>query len=74
MWNSCITTLAVWDYIGKEMVFVFIFNPKTSISKIIDLVRPVDEWSEIAFPARQNTEIEHCDTLKNLVHKLNFHH
>jgi hypothetical protein len=42
------------------VVFEDISNPNTSISKIIDLIRPVDEWSEIAFSARQNAENEQC--------------
>ena len=33
-----------------------IYNPDTSISKIIDLIRPVDEWAEIAFSGWQNAE------------------
>ena len=55
------------------MVFADISNPSTSISKIIDLIRPVDEKTEIAFSDRQNAGNEHCETLKKLVHKLNFH-
>jgi len=43
-------------------------------SKIIDLIRPDDECSEIAFSAHRNAENEHCETLKKLVHKLNFHY
>jgi len=74
MWYSCITTLAIWVYIEKEVVFAYISNPKTSMSKIIDLIRPVDEWSDIAFSASQNRENENCKTLKKLVHKLNIHH
>jgi len=58
----------------KDLVFAIITNPNTTISKIIDLIRPVYEWAEIAFSARQSAEIEHCETLKKLVHKLNFHH
>ena len=73
MCYSCITTLAVWDYIGKEVVFEVISNPNTSISTIMDLVNPVNEWTEIAFSDRQNAENEHCETLKKLVHKLNLH-
>jgi len=73
MWYSTITTLAVWDYIGKEVVFAVISNPNTSIYKIIDLVRPVDEWSKIAFSASQNAENLHCETLKKVVYTLNFH-
>jgi len=74
MLYSLITTLAIWVYIEKVVVFADISNPNTSISKIIELVRPVDEWSEIAFSGRQYAENEHCETLKNLVPKLNFHH
>jgi len=74
MWYSCITTLANWVYNKKEVVFADISNPNTSISKIIDLIWPDDEWAEIAFSGRQNAENEHCETLKKQVHKLNFHH
>jgi len=56
------------------VVFRDTTNPNASISKIIDLIRPVDEWAEIAFSVRQNAENEHCETLKKQVHKLNFHH
>jgi len=48
------------------------YDPKTSISKIIDLIRPDDEWSEIEFSGRQNAENEHCETLEKLVHKLKY--
>ena len=54
------------------LVFAFISNPNRSISKIIDLIKPVDELAEIAFSGRQNAESEHCDTLKKLAHILNF--
>ena len=54
------------------VVFAFISNPNRSISKIIDLIRPVDELTEIAFQGRQKDETEHCETLKNLAHILNF--
>jgi len=74
MWYSCITTLAIWVYNEKEVVFADISNPNTSISKIIDLIRPNEEWAEIAFSGRQNAENEHCETLKKLLHKLNFQH
>jgi len=60
MWYSCIATLPIWFYNDKEEVFADISNPKTSISKIIDLVRPGGEWSEIAFSGSQNAEYEHC--------------
>jgi len=73
MWYSFITTLAIWVYIEKEVVFADISNPNTSISKVIVLIKPVDEWSEIALSDRQNAENEHCETLKKLVHKLDFH-
>jgi len=55
------------------MVFPDISNPYTSIYKIIDLIRPVEEWAEIAFSCRQNAENENCETLMKLVHKLYFH-
>jgi len=74
MWYSCITTPAIFVYIEKVVVFADISNPNTSISNIIDLKRPVDECSEIAISARQNVENKHCETLKKLVHKLNYHH
>ena len=47
-------------YNEKEVVFADISNPNTSISKIIELIRPVDGWAEIAFSARQNDENGHC--------------
>ena len=71
---SCITTLANLVYIEKELVLADISNPNTSISKIIDLIRPVVDWAEITFSTRQNTENEHTETLKKVVHKLSFHH
>jgi hypothetical protein len=71
---SCIITLAIWVYNYKDVIFADISNPDTSISKIIDLIRPVDEWAEIAFSARQNAENEHCEKLKKLKNKLKFHH
>jgi len=74
MCNSCITTLAIWVYIEKDVVFADISNSYTSLSKIINLIRPVDEWAEIAFSDRQIAENEHWETLKNVLHKLNFHH
>ena len=49
MWFSCITTLAIRVYYEKGVVLADISNPNTSISKIIYLIRPVDECSEIAF-------------------------
>ena len=39
---------------------------------MIDLIRPVDELTEIAFSGRQNAETEHCESLKKLAHFLNF--
>ena len=74
MWDSCITTLAIWDYNEKEAVFADISNRNTSISKIFDLIRPVNEWAEIALSGPQNAENEHCETLKKQVNKLGFHH
>jgi len=74
MLYSCISTLEMWVYNENVVVFADISKPNTSIYKIIDLIRPVDEWSEITFSARQNDENEHCETLKVLVHKLNFRH
>jgi len=60
--------------IENEVVLADISNTNTSIFKIIDLLRPVNEWAGIAFSASQNAENEHCETLKKLLHKLNFHH
>ena len=74
MLYSCFTILAIWLYSEKDVLIADISNPITSISKIIDLIRPDDEWAEFAFSGRQNTENEHCETLKKLAHKLNFHH
>jgi len=56
------------------VVFADISIPNTSISKNINLIIRSDEWAKIAFSVRQNAENEHCETLKKLVHKLNFHH
>ena len=70
----CIATLEIWVYSEKEVVFADITNPNTSTTKIIDSIKQVDGWAEIAFSDRQNEENEHCETLKKLVHKLNFHH
>jgi len=72
MWNSCFTTLAILIYIEKEVVFADISNPNTSISKIIDLIRTVYEWEEIAFSPRENAENELSNTLKKVVNKLTF--
>jgi len=46
------------------MVFADISNPNTSISNIIDLIRPADERADIAFSGRQNAENERCENLK----------
>jgi len=70
---SCITTPAIFIYYEKQVVFADISNPKTSISKIIDLIWPVNEWAEVAFSACQNAENENCETLRKQVHKLDFH-
>ena len=45
------------------MFFADISNRNTSISKIVDLIRPVNERAEITFSTRQNAENEHCETL-----------
>jgi len=74
MWNSCITTIENWVYIEKEVVFPDISSLNSSISKIIDLIIHDDEWAEMAFSSRKIAENEHCETLKKLIHKLNFHH
>ena len=74
MWYLLITNIAIWDYIEIELVFADISNPNTSISKIIDLLRPVDEWVENAFSGRQNAENTHGVTLKKLAPKLNIHY
>jgi hypothetical protein len=63
--------IAIWVNIEKEVVFAHISNPNTSISKITDLIRPDEEWVEIAFSGRQNAEKNNYVTLKKLVHKLN---
>jgi len=67
-------TLAILVYSEKEIVFTDIYNPNRSIFKIIDIIRPVDECEKIEFSARQNAENEHCETIKKLVHKLNYHY
>jgi hypothetical protein len=51
-----ITTIAIWVYFEKVVLFPDISNPKTIISKIIDIFRPVYKWAEIAFSGRQNAE------------------
>jgi hypothetical protein len=56
----------------NEVVFVYISNPNTKIYKIFDFILPIEEWAEISFSGRQNAENEDCETLKKLVHKLNF--
>jgi len=74
MWYSGISTLEIWVYYEKEEVFADFSNPNISVSKIIDLISPVEEWALITFSARQNAENKHCETLEKLVHKLNIHH
>ena len=64
---SCITTLAICVDIEKVVVFAAISNPNSTTSKIIDIIRPVNEWAELAFSARQIAENEHCETLKKQV-------
>jgi hypothetical protein len=56
------------------VVFADISIPNPSLSKIIDLIIPVDERAEIAFSVGQNPKNEHCETLNTLLHKLKFHH
>ena len=65
MWYSFINTPAIWVYSEKEVVFTEISIPNTSIYKIIDLIRAIDERAKIAISCRQNAENEHCETLKN---------
>ena len=60
-----IRILAIWVYNEKEVVFADISNPNTTISKIIDFIRPVDEWAEIAFSGLQNAENELCEIQRN---------
>jgi len=43
MWYSSFTTLANRDYNEKEVDFANTSIPNTSISKIFDLIRPVNE-------------------------------
>jgi len=57
MWYSFITTLAVWVYIEEDVVFTVICNFNTSISKIVDLQRPFNEWAEIAFSGCQKPKM-----------------
>jgi len=68
MLYSCITTLAIWVYNDKDVVFADISFPKSCICKIIDLKTPVDEWAQFEFSARRNAENEHWKTLKKIVH------
>jgi len=42
MWYLCISTLEILVYYEKEVVFADISNLNISISKIFDLMRPVD--------------------------------
>ena len=74
MLYSWFTTPAIRVYIEKEVVFTDISSLNTIITKIIDLIKPFDDWAEIALSGRQNAEKEQCETLKKLLHKLNFHH
>ena len=69
---SCITTLAIRVYNEIDVFFADISNPKTSISNILDLIRPVEKWAVIAFSGRQNDENEHCEKLKKLVQNYTF--
>jgi len=65
MWYSNITTLAILVYSEKEVVFTDISNPNTSKFKIIDVIRLIDKWADIAFSALQNAENEHCEHSRN---------
>jgi hypothetical protein len=56
------------------VAFADISNPDTSISKIIDFLRPIYELADIEFSGCQNAENENCETLNDLVNKLNFEH
>jgi hypothetical protein len=56
------------------VVFTDISIPNPSIYKIIYLIRAVEKEEKSHFAGHQNAENEHCETLKKLVHKLNFHH
>ena len=69
MWYSCISTIAIWVYNDKEIVFADISNPNTCIYKITELIRPVEEWAEISISVLQHAENKHFETLKELVHK-----
>ena len=71
---SCITTSAIRFYNEKKVVFADISIRNTSKSNFIDFITPVNKCAEIVFSANQNAENDHCNTLKQLVHKLNFHH
>ena len=62
MWYSCITTLAILVYIEKEVVFADISNPNTSISKIIDLIRPLTEVQKSHF---QSVKIQKMNIVKH---------
>ena len=57
----------------EEDVLADISIPNTSLYKIIDIIRTVDEWSDIVFSDRQNAENEHCETLKKVIHKFHLH-
>jgi len=57
----------MWDYSEKEVVFRDISNPNTCILKIFDLIRPVDDWAEIKFSARQKAENEHCEKTQETI-------
>ena len=74
MCYSYITTLAIWVYNEMVVVFAEISNPYKIIFNIIELIRPIDELAEIAFSGCQNAENEHSETIKKLVHKVNFLH
>ena len=58
----------------RKLVFQDISNLNRSVYKMIDLIRPVDEWAEITFSTRQNAENDNSETLKKVEHKWSFHH
>jgi len=64
MCYSYITTLAILVYDEMVVVFADISNPYKIIFNIIEWIRPIDEWAEIAFSGCQYAENEHCDIIK----------
>ena len=54
---SCITTLAIYVYIEKGVVLADISNPNTSISKIINYIRPVTKDQKSKFQIAKMTKM-----------------